>query len=146
MFPLLSVEKGDSQPISSSRSGFTLIELLVVIAIIAILASLSLPALAKAKETGRRAACIGNFRQLHIGWHMYTVDNNDRFPANLYSGPRTGSGGSDNWVGGWMVPVGERENERDNTNTALLVKIPGSLGPYISDPKVFKCPSDRSMA
>jgi len=60
------------------RHGFTLIELLVVIAIIAILAGLLLPALARAKEQGKRAACLSNLRQLAVGVTMYALDNADR--------------------------------------------------------------------
>ena len=58
-------------------SGFTLIELLVVIAIIAILAAMLLPALSKAREKARQAACINTLKQLSLAVLMYAQDNDE---------------------------------------------------------------------
>ena len=67
------------------QGGFTLIELLVVIAIIAILAALLLPALATAKERGKRTACLSNIRQVGVMCTMYAGDFGDKLFAPLGS-------------------------------------------------------------
>ena len=107
------------------RHGFTLIELLVVIAIIAILASLLLPALARAKGKAEAVACLSNTKQLMLGWLLYTEDNDGKMPPKLY-------------------PNGAIWGNPENTNTPLLLDPNQSLlGSYIKSPGVYKCPSDR---
>lgn len=120
-----------------SSQAFTLIELLVVIAIVAILASMILPSLAKAKEKARQTKCLNNTRQIITAWLNYAGDNNEVVPNPGNSRFEVSS-----WVGGWLDFNG---GNTDNTNKNLLVDPRFSvLGPYVVNPNLYKCPSDRS--
>lgn len=65
-------------------AGFTLIELLVVTAIIAVLISMLMPALGRAKENARRVVCLSNLRQMAVAAHNYAANNQERYPIAYY--------------------------------------------------------------
>ncbi|MGD0552835.1 MAG: type II secretion system protein [Sedimentisphaerales bacterium] len=78
---------------STSKDGFTLVELLVVISIIALLMAILLPALAKAREQGKRIVCLSNLKQLTLAWMNYASAYNDKL-VNGANGDTPGNGGA----------------------------------------------------
>ena len=66
--------------------GFTLVELLVVIGIIALLIGVLMPTLTRSRESARRAACLSNLRQVHLGFNFYAGNNRDQVPLGYRAG------------------------------------------------------------
>lgn len=127
---------------------FTLVELLVVIAIIAIIASLILPAMARAKARAQGSFCLNNTRQLSVAWMIYADEHNGQLAYNLGQSARTavvpsvvGTGMSENWVNN----VENWELNPDNTNADAVVQT--GIGPYTSKSKaLYHCPSDNVLS
>jgi len=145
------------------RSGFTLIELLVVMAIIAVLISITIPAVFKAREAASRSSCSNNLRQLGLGFHNHhqqygyfptagggtngIAGTGTDFCAPLY----TASGAFINPIGGWkqdagwgfqILPFIDAEPIWDGGNAASAsLKMAAAIQPPL---KLFYCPSRRS--
>lgn len=104
------------------QSGFTLIELLVVVSIIALLVSILLPALSKAREQAKAVMCMNNTKQIGLATLLYVEDNQEYFPA--------ANGWSSAWIQLLAVYV--------DTEAADLAREVGE-----GENNIFVCPSSR---
>ncbi len=110
-------------------AGFTLIELLVVISIIAMLLSILMPSLSKAREQARSVDCRSNLKQLTLAWTMYAMSNNDRLCSS-----HAGS----NEEGTWADI--RRPDEGIIIGSELAIKA-AALWPYTQSIKIYECQS-----
>jgi prepilin-type N-terminal cleavage/methylation domain-containing protein len=108
-----------SDAASSRRRAFTLVELLVVIAVIAILISLVLPSVGRAREMARMASCQSNLRQLTAAWIAYAADHKRNITCS-----NTGPGC---WV---------------NSGNTLDSIRQGNVYKYVQNTDIYRCPSN----
>ena len=135
-----------------SQKGFTLIELLVVISIIALLLSILMPGLQKAKAMAKKVVCLTNIHTIGLAWITYSVENDDKLVMSdmmpghwidLIGSPQSPYSGKASWPSlalNWSGTMGELAIEREDA-----IKR-GALWPYMSNVKAYKCPAHQKQS
>jgi prepilin-type N-terminal cleavage/methylation domain-containing protein len=117
---------------ASRIHAFTLIELLVVIAVIAILMSVLMPALNRAREMGKRAVCMNNTKTLALAWTLYCSENDGAMP------PAQGLT-TTGWVHGLTGTYQTKPVEAPVDEQIAAIRA-GQLYPFAGAEKVYRCP------
>jgi prepilin-type processing-associated H-X9-DG protein len=120
-----------------------LIELLVVIAIIAILASLLLPVLSRAKSKVHGIQCLSNLKQMTLASMTYAQDNQDYLVLSMGD---QATADWESWVRGCLTLDTDQNlpwPASDSTNILFLQRSP--LAPYVASIGLWRCPADKSM-
>jgi len=135
--------------IMRKQKGFTLIELLVVIAIIAILMAILVPTLTRAKEQGKRAACLNNLRQLQLAWILYADENDDKIvngEADENNDGQcimetTGRHAYEQWWTGDDCAGGYQQGAQLPQDMQIKAMRAGALYPLVKNEKLYRCPT-----
>ncbi len=132
------------------RRAFTLIEILVVIAIIGILSAILFPVLSRARENGRKTACLSNMKQLGLAFQQYQQDSRGKYPlaANFQAWDK----GYGHWVSGPVgssmvsiapLPTSSSDPFTEPTFSSAANVKDGALFPYVKSTAVYACPSSK---